>query len=46
MGKYYEGIKDQLKIMKAFESSETEEESSNAVKTLRPQNQAKFKELV
>lgn len=36
MGKYFENIKDNLKIMQEFESSETEEESSSAMKALRP----------
>jgi hypothetical protein len=46
MGKYYDGIKDQLQIQKAFESSETEEESSVAIKALRPENATKFKEFL
>ena len=47
MGRYYHGMKDTLKIQKAFESSDTEEESSMAMKALRPKaNKSKFKDLV
>ena len=38
MGKYYSGIKDQLRISQAFESSGTDEESTVAMKALRPMN--------
>lgn len=38
MGKYYDNIKDKLYVAKAFESSETDEESSLAIKALWPNN--------
>eukprot|EP00347_Sterkiella_histriomuscorum_P017727 403348226 len=51
MGKYFQNIKENLKIMKEFESSETEEESQSAMKILRPQlavgrTNSKFKDIV
>lgn len=46
MGGYYEHIKEKLKIAKAFESSETEEESTVAIQALRPRNRNKFKDLL
>ena len=51
IGKYYSTVKDNLKIMQEFESSETDEESSYAMKALRPQlglknGSQKFKDIV
>lgn len=52
MGKYFDNIKENLKIMQEFESSETEEESSSAMKVLRPnllgvsRVNTKFKDIV
>jgi hypothetical protein len=46
MGGYYDRMKEKLKIVKAFESSETEEESTVAIKALRPKNKNKFKDLL
>lgn len=46
MDKYFDGIKDNLNIVQALESSDTDEESSSAVKKLRPKNQHKVKEIV
>lgn len=46
MSNYYTTIKDKLDLAKAFESSSTDEESSSAIKKLRPQNILKFKELL
>lgn len=46
MTKYYDNIKDKLEVAKAFESSETDEESRSAVKMLRPKNILKVKEML
>lgn len=46
MGKYYSQIKDNIKLMKEFESSGTDEESTQAMKALRPKTSFKFKEYL
>ncbi len=55
MGNYFEMIKEQTQIVKALESSETEDESSFALKRLRPREileqegkgkSLKFKDLI
>lgn len=46
MGGYYDRIKEKLKIAKAFESSETDEESTVAILALRPKNKNKFKDFL
>jgi hypothetical protein len=46
MDKYFTGMKDNVKIMKEFESSGTEEESASAMKKLRPDALLKFKDIL
>ncbi|CDW75762.1 UNKNOWN [Stylonychia lemnae] len=52
MAQYFDNMKDSLRIMKEFESSGTDEESSSAMKALRPNvknfenSSQKFKEVV
>ena len=46
MEEYYKEIKDKLNIIKAFESSGTDEESWEAMIALRPKSKLKFKQLI